>query len=393
MRFRHEMLRGSTPVERGGLDAEYGRPVSGWRDRRFLDLVGCEHPIIQAPMANAGGVDLCVAAIKGGALGSLPCGMLDPDQIREQATQVRARASGPMNLNFLAHEMPEPVDDSRWRELLLPYYRQFGMDGPPPSAPMRVPFDAGVCAVVEEIRPDVVSFHFGLPEDRLLERVRSTGAVILSTATTVDEARVLEQRGVAAIIAQGLEAGGHSGRFLASHGAEPLTLLALLPQVTDAVQVPVIAAGGVADGRGVAAAFMLGASAVQLGTAYLHCPESLIADPHRDMLRDRGTVMTTVYSGGPARAIRGRLVDEIGAMPSEAPPYPLAGAAAVPLFRAAIEAGNFDLMPILAGQASPLGIKLPAEELTRSLALEAFALMELGGTQNDGDRPSPGLQR
>ena len=346
----------------------------GWPDRRWLDLVRSEHPIVQAPMANAGGVELAIAAIEGGAVGSLPCGMLDAEQMREQVAAVRERGSGPLNLNFFCHRMPEQADDHAWRETLQPYYDEFGI-GDPPAAPLRLPFDEAACAVVEEVTPEIVSFHFGLPDSDLLGRVKASGAIVIATATTVEEARWLEQRGIDAVIAQGFEAGGHTGRFLGSDPAEAIGLFALLPQVADAISVPVIAAGGIADGRGIAAAFTLGASAAQLGTAYLHCPESLLPDGARQVLKARPTVMTNIYSGGLARAVRGRLVDELGPIRSEAPPYPLAGAVSGPLFRAALECGDYEFMPMLAGQSAPLAHALPAAELTRRLAADALAII------------------
>jgi len=346
----------------------------GWPDRRVLELVGTEHPIVQAPMANAGGVELCIAAMQGGALGSLPCGMLSAEQVREQAAQVRERGNGSLNLNFFCHRMPEPVDDRQWRDLLQPYYQEFGL-GELPPAPLRLPFDDAALMVVEEVRPEVVSFHFGLPEPKLLQRVKTTGAVVIASATTVEEARWLEQRGVDAVIAQGFEAGGHTSRFLGSDPAEALGLFALLPQIVDAIRVPVVAAGGIADGRSIAAAVILGASAVQLGTAYLNCPESLLPPGAREVLTSRPTVMTNVYSGGLARAVRGRLVDDLGPVRSEAPPYPLAGGVTMPLFRAAIERGDFELLPMLAGQSATLAPALPAADLTRKLAAEALAIL------------------
>ena len=358
-----------------GVDAQRRKLVSSWPDRGFLELVGAAHPIIQAPMANAGGVELAVAAIDGGALGSLACGILSADQVREHMLEVRHRTSRPINLNFFCHQMPDQADDSAWRALLRPYSDEFGVD-PAPPGPLRLPFDEGACAVVEEVKPEVVSFHYGLPAGPLLERVKASGAVILSSATTVDEARWLEERGVDAVIAQGFEAGGHTARFLESDSREALGLFSLLPQIVDAVSVPVIAAGGIADGRGVAAAFALGASAVQIGTAYLLTPESLIDTHFKELLRGRQTVMTNLYSGGLARAPRGRLIDELGPLRSEAPPFPLATAALQPIWRAAQARGEWDFLLPLAGQSAALAERLPAAQLTRKLAAEALSIME-----------------
>ena len=346
-----------------------------WPDRCFLDLVGSEHPIVQAPMAGAGGVDLCVAAMKGGALGSLPCAMLSPDQVRAQVAEVRGRASGPLNLNFFCHEMPAKADDSPWRALLRPYYDEFGVE-PGNGGALRLPFDPEMCAVVEALRPEVVSFHFGLPDEALLARVKATGVVVIGNATSVEEARWLEDRGADAIIAQGFEAGGHTGRFLSADSAEAIGLFALLPQVVDAVSVPVIAAGGLADPRGIAAAFILGASAVQLGTAFLHCPETPISDAHRKRLAGGHTVFTNLMTGGLARGIRGRLVDELGPIRSEAPPYPLASAALAPIRAAAESQGEYGFGPMWAGQSGPLGKSMPALDLTRELAAGALAILE-----------------
>jgi nitronate monooxygenase len=358
-----------------GVDAEYGPLVSGWPDSGFLARIGAEVPIVQAPMAGAGGVDLCVAAIEAGALGSLPCAMLTPEQVHEQTAEVRRCAKGPLNLNFFCHTMPEGVDDSAWRALLRPYYEEYGVE-PGPTGPLRRPFGAAMCEAVCDIGPEVVSFHFGLPEEALLARVRETGAVILSSATTVAEARWLAARGVDALIAQGFEAGGHTARFLP--GGEPVGLIALLPRIRDAVGVPVIAAGGIADARGIAAAFLLGASAVQLGTAYLHTPEAEISDAHRSALHDGETLFTNLLTGGLARGASGRLVRELGPVRGEAPPYPLAAAALAAIRKAAEAKGEYGFGPMWAGQAAPLGRPEPAAALTRRLAAEALALLERG---------------
>ena len=347
---------------------------AAWPDRRFLDLVEIEQPIIQAPMAGAGGVDLCVAAIEGGALGSLPCGMLSPDQVLRQAAEVRGRADGPFNLNFFCHRMPEGASDEAWRALLRPYYEEFGV-APGSGGAMRLPFDSAMASAVEDIRPAAVSFHFGLPDPDLVRRVKAIGTIVIGNATTVEEAVWLERRGAEAVIVQGFEAGGHSGRFLGADPAEAMGLFALLPQVADSVRVPVIAAGAIGDGRGIAAAFALGASAVQLGTAYLHTPEARISDRHRDQLDDGRTIVTNLMTGGLARGLKGRLVDELGPVRDEAPPYPLASAALAPIRRAAESRGEFGFGPMWAGQAAPLGKRLPAAELTRKLAADALAIL------------------
>jgi nitronate monooxygenase len=346
-----------------------------WPDRRFLELVGIQVPIVQAPMAGAGGVDLCVAAIRGGALGSLPCGMLSPEQVRAQVAEVREQVDGPFALNFFCHRMPQNVDDSAWRALLQPYYDEFEVE-PGNGGALRLPFDAEMCGVVEELRPRAVSFHFGLPEPALLGRVKATGAIVIGNATTVEEAQWLGQRGVDSIIAQGFEAGGHTGRFLGSGSAEAMGLFALLPQVVDCASVPVIAAGGIADGRGIAAACILGASAVQLGTAYLHAPEAAISEDHRRRLGEGRTLFTNLLTGGLARGIRGRLVEDLGPVRAEAPPYPMASGALAPIRAAAEKRGESGFGPMWAGQSAPLGQALPAAELTRKLAADALALLE-----------------
>lgn len=342
--------------------------MSDWPDQCFLALSGAPLPIVQAPMAGAGGVDLAVAAIRGGAVGSLPCAMLTPDGVRTQVAAVRAQAEGPLNLNFFCHEMPGETDDSAWRALLQPLFDEAGVDAGAGGGALRRPFGEALCAAVEEARPELVSFHFGLPEEPLLARVRATGARIIGNATTIAEARALSARKVDAIIAQGWEAGGHAGRFLLDPPDEQMGLMALLPQIVDAVDVPVIAAGGIGDARGIAAAFLLGASAVQLGTAFLHCPESLIEPAHRAGLADETaehTTFTNLYSGGLARGLPTPLTDALGPIREEAPPFPLAGLALAPL----------RLRPHFAGQAALLGKAEGAQALTERLGREALALL------------------
>lgn len=308
-----------------------------WPDRRILDLFGIDVPILLAPMAGPGTVELAIAVSDAGGLGSLPCALLSVDQVAEAVEKIRAATPRPLNLNFFCHAAP-PFDDAResaWRARLAPYYREQRLD-PDMAAPqsVRTPFDAGLCRLVERDRPEVVSFHFGLPEPALLERVKATGAKVVSSATTVKEARWLEAHGCDAIIAQGFEAGGHRGMFLTQEVGSQVGTFALVPQVADAVSVPVIAAGAVADARGIVAALALGASAVQIGTAYLFCPEAKVSAAHRDALdsaADEDTMVTNVFTGRPARGIVNRLMREVGPMSPDAPAFPLAAGALAPL--------------------------------------------------------------
>jgi nitronate monooxygenase len=351
--------------------------MSAWPDRRILDLFGIDIPIVQAPMAGASTAEMVVAVSEAGALGSLPCAQLTLEQVRAALDVIRRGTQRPINLNFFCHTPPAP-DAARslaWRARLSPYYVENGLD---PEAPVptsnRAPFDGAYCDLVEHYRPEVVSFHFGLPEKALLERVKATGAKVVSSATTVEEARWLEERGCDAIIAMGLEAGGHRGNFLSDDMTRQVGTFALVPQVVDAVKVPVIAAGAVADARGIVAAFALGASAVQIGTAYLFCPEAQVSAVHREALRtaaDDATMVTNVFTGRPARGIVNRLMSEVGPMSPLAPSFPLAGGALVPL--RSTQAGPRDFTNLWSGQAARLGRALPAGELTRCLAAEALA--------------------
>jgi len=357
-----------------------------WPDRRLIDLFGIEHPIVQAPMAGAMDADLAAAVSAAGGLGSLPCGMLTPDALRDQFAKVRGRTDKPINVNFFCHKPPliSNAREARWRDRLAPYYRELGID---PAAPVpssnRAPFDAAWCDVVEEIKPQVVSFHYGLPAAGLLARVKAAGCRVICSATTPAEAVALEQAGVDAIIAQGTEAGGHRGMFLTDDLAAQVGTFALVPQIADAVTVPVIAAGGIADARGIAAAFALGAAGVQIGTAYLRCPEAKISAPHRAALasaRADSSVLTNVMSGRPARAVVNRLIREVGPLSDLAPEFPLASGALAPLRAKAEAAGSGDFSPMWCGQAAPLGRALPAGELTKALAAEAqAALRRLAG--------------
>ncbi|CAI2935362.1 NAD(P)H-dependent flavin oxidoreductase [Aminobacter niigataensis] len=352
-----------------------------WPDRRILDLLGLDLPILQAPMAGPVDSEMVIAVSEVGGLGGLPCALMSPEKTRTELGIIRQRTSRPISVNFFCHRQPEEdlARESAWKRRLKPFYLELGLD---PAAPTprsaRAPFDAEFCEIVEEFRPEVVSFHFGLPDAGLLDRVKATGAKVLSSATTADEAVWLEQHGCDAIIAQGAEAGGHRGIFLTDDVANQAGTFALVPQVVDAVKVPVIAAGGIADARGIVAAFVLGASAVQIGTAYLFCPEAKVAAPHKAVLRtakDDHTALTNVFTGRPARGIVNRIMREVGPLSDLAPAFPLAGGALAPLRAKSEPQGSGDFMSLWSGQAARLGREMPAAELTRSLAEEAQALL------------------
>ncbi len=352
-----------------------------WPDRRILELFGIDIPILLAPMAGPVLADLAVAVCNAGGLGALPCALLTPEQARGELGKIRAATNGPINLNFFCHTPPVYDEDREmaWRERLKPYYLEFGIDpaGPIPAS-NRAPFDETFCTLVEDFRPTVVSFHFGLPERALLDRVKAAGAKVIASATTVREAVWLEERGCDAIIAQGAEAGGHRGMFLGDDISRQVGTMALVPQVVDAVRVPVIAAGGIADGRGIVAALALGAAAVQVGTAYMFCPEAKISPPHRTALKtahDDDTAMTRVFTGRPARGIVNRIMREVGPMSDLPPAFPLAGGALAPLRGKTEPAGSGDFMSLWSGQAARLAQPMPAAEFTEKLAADALALM------------------
>jgi nitronate monooxygenase len=311
----------------------------------------------------------------------LPAAMLTPDRLREQIVAVRKATDAPLNVNFFCHAeaAPNPEIEARWRNRLAPYYAEAGIDpSAVPAGPVRAPFGEAMCAVIEETRPAVVSFHFGLPAAELLSRVKTVGALILASATTVAEARWLEQHGVDAVIAQGREAGGHRGMFLTDDVDAQPGLISLLPQVRDAVHLQVVAAGGISDGRGIAAAFALGADAVQIGTAYLRTPEATISPLHRAALanaRDDATRLTNVFTGRPARGLVNRFVAEVGPMCPDAPPFPLAAGAAAPLRAAAEQRGSGDFSALWAGESAALAREEDAEALTRRLWAEAVDVM------------------
>jgi nitronate monooxygenase len=336
-------------------------------------LFGTEFPIIQAPMAGVQDHRLAAAVSNAGGLGSLPCAMLSAEGIRKELEALKQKTTRPYNVNFFCHTPPTPSADreAAWRELLGPYYREFGIDPAAiPDGPGRAPFSAAAAEVLAAFKPAVVSFHFGLPQPALLERVRGMGAKILSSATTVDEARWLESQGVDAVIAQGLEAGGHRGMFQTDDLTTQVGTFSLVPQIARAVRVPVIAAGGIADRNSIAAALALGASGVQIGTTYLLCPEATITSAHRAALKSdsvRHTALTNLFTGRPSRGVINRIIRELGPINASVPEFPLATSAIAPLRAKAEARGSGDFSPLWSGQNASGCRELPAAEITRQL--------------------------
>jgi nitronate monooxygenase len=352
-----------------------------WPDRRLIDLFGIEQPLILSPMAGLGTVGLAAAVCDGGGLGSIGCATMQPPIVAETIEQLRRLTRKPINVNFFCHTEAKAITEREqaWHDRLSPYFRGLGIAQA--SSPPRLaiePFGDAMCKVIEDCKPKVVSFHFGLPSPHLLARVKAAGCRVISSATTVEEAVWLEAAGVDAVIAQGSEAGGHRATFLAANPnhavASQVGTFALVPQIVDAVSVPVIAAGGIGDGRGIAAAFALGAAAAQIGTAFLLCPEAATSLLHRHALRrarENVTVLTNVFTGRPARVLANGLVFDLGPISDDAPDFPLP-MGEISLLRAKAEQqGNSDFTPLWSGQAAPLATEMPATALTLKLVREA----------------------
>ena len=337
------------------------------------DFFGIGLPVIQAPMAGVQTSALAIAVSNAGGLGSLPCAMLTPESLQAELAAITAQTRRPYNVNFFCHTPPEPdlAREARWRAALAPYYAEFGIDpAAVPTGGGRTPFTHELADLLEAFKPPVVSFHFGLPSSELLQRVKSWGAKVLSSATTVAEARWLEANGADAVIAQGLEAGGHRGMFLSEDLTTQVGTMALLPQILRAVRLPVIAAGGIADARGVSAALALGAAGVQVGTSYLLCPEATTLALHRAALKSQRaehTALTNLITGRPARGILNRLMLELGPLSKAPPAFPLATSALAPLKTAAEKLGRDDFSTLWAGQNASGCCEISAARLTRQL--------------------------
>jgi nitronate monooxygenase len=335
-------------------------------------LLGVELPVVQAPMAGVQDEALAIAVAHAGGLGSMPCAMLSHARL-EAALQRFASLSPSINLNFFCHALVEPSgeQEQRWRRALEPYYREFGVAPPEPTtAGARRPIDAATVALLESFRPRVVSFHFGLPAPDLLQRIKGWGAVVLASATTVDEGRWLERHGADIVIAQGIEAGGHRGQFLPDDLTAQPSTLELVSVLAKALAVPVIAAGGIAGRSDVETMLAAGAAAVQAGTAYLLCPEARTSAVHRAALQQAGrdSAVTNLFSGRPARGLMNRLMRELGPLSDLPPPFPWASQALGPLRAHAEARGLDDFSPLWAGTKANRFADQTAAAVTRTLA-------------------------
>ncbi|QYJ87599.1 nitronate monooxygenase [Shewanella mesophila] len=337
-------------------------------------LLDIKLPIIQAPMAGVQDSELAIAVCQAGALGSLPCAMLNAEQLQQQIGQLKAAINGPFNLNFFCHQMPEdsPAIQDKWRARLQGYFDELAIpDEQKNSAPTRMPFSHEIADVIEPFSPPIISFHFGLPEKALMNRIKGWGTKVISTATTLAEAKWLQLNGVDAIIAQGVEAGGHRGMFLTEDLSTQVGLFSLLGQLKGQIEVPIIAAGGIGDSESVQAALLLGASAVQVGTAYLLCHQSKTSQLHRDALQSERryhSALTTLFSGKPARGIVNRVMHELGPLNPLVPPFPYGGADMAVLRQYAERMGKDDFSPLWSGQNPDACQSICATKLTYQLA-------------------------
>lgn len=352
-----------------------------WPSDRLQKLFGIEHPVIQAPMAGASTPAMAVAVANAGGMGSLGCAMLTAEQLRAAASEVAAGTNRAVNFNFFVHEEPDLAKHAPgpMHAALKPYYAEYGLGEPVAPQEGAPAFNDEMLAALLACAPKVVSFHFGLPSARAVQDLKRIGTKLIGNATNVAEAKVLEAAGMDAIVAQGAEAGGHRGAFIGAAHENDMGTMALVPLVVDAVSVPVIAAGGIFDGRGVAAAMMLGASGAQIGSAFLRAPESSAAALHKQALAetpDNATKLTRLFSGRPARSIRNRLVRELAAHEGDAAPFPTQRAVIAPLTKAAAAKGSADFMQLWSGQAGLRAEAAPSAQIFRRICDEALALLK-----------------
>lgn len=351
-----------------------------WPVTRLQALFGIEHPVVQAPMAGASTPAMAIAVANAGGLGSLGCAAMTGEQVRAAAAEVAAGTGGPVNFNFFVHEEPDLArhDHAAMRAALAPFYAEFGLGEPPAPKAGAPAFDDAMLEILLACKPKVASFHFGLPKPHAIAALKRAGVTLVGNATNVAEAKALEAGGMDAIVAQGVEAGGHRGAFIGAAHENDMGTMALVPLVVDAVSIPVIAAGGIFDGRGVAAALMLGAAGAQVGSVFLRAPESMISPLHKQALAetpDNSTKLTRLFSGRAARSIRNRLVRELADHENDAAPFPTQRTVIAPLSKAAADRGSADFMQLWSGQAGLRAEALPSAQIYKRICDEALALL------------------
>ncbi len=315
--------------------------------------LGIKLDIIQAPMAGVQNWELALAVSEAGGLGSIPCGMLTPEQVVSEIEAFTARSSKPYNLNFFCHDMP-PIDEealATWQSTLQGYYDLLDAKVPSEIGGLRYPFDADMADAIEAFKPPVVSFHFGLPSPELVARIKSWGSVILSSATTLEEGVWLQNNGADMVIAQGIEAGGHRAMFLTDDLSNQMTTNDLVNELKQHLTVPIIAAGGIASSADVERLITMGCCGVQIGTAFLLCDEAKISQVHRSAIQSGNsrTEITNVFSGRPARGIINKVMLEQGFISTNAPAFPYASIAMAPLRAKAELQASGDFSPLWAG--------------------------------------------
>ncbi|MEP5729498.1 MAG: nitronate monooxygenase [Sulfitobacter sp.] len=337
----------------------------------FFESIGAKYPLIQAPMAGAQDEELAIAVSQSGGIGSIPCAGLTPERLKASADRFHKATSGPVNLNFFCHKVVErdPQREAIWLRELAPFYDAHALTPDYPKTGFSRALDEEMVKVVCTLNPAIASFHFGLPKTEYLDRIRTSGAKIIATATTIKEALFLEEQGCDAVIAQGREAGGHQGAFLASENPLRQSTMDLVHQISSAVVIPVIAAGGIADIVSIRAAIDAGASGVQIGTRFLKSPEARITPLHRSFLEgneDLDTEITNVFTGRPARGFVNKLVRELGPINPNVQTFPLAISALAPLKSAT--AGTADFTSLWAGQNWKTGDAKPAKQIVKQLS-------------------------
>jgi len=355
-----------------------------WPDIRLQKLLDIEHPLIQAPMAGVSTPAMAFAAAGAGCLGSLGCAMTPPAALENLLREMKSTGNQPINFNFFVHDEPDltDFDPLPMTTALQAEYQAAGLGTVPAPKTGASAFSDETLDILLKNPPQVVSFHFGLPTPRAVTALKNKGVRLLGCATSVAEAKMLEAGGMDAIVAQGTEAGGHRGSFIGNPALNDMGTMALVPLIVDALNIPVIAAGGIFDGRGIAAAFALGAAGVQLGTAFMRAPEASTHPLHKQALASTPDAKTKLFSGRPARSMRNHLTDTFASLEEHAAPFPTQRTLIAPLAKAALKRGSTDFHNLWSGQAGSRAQEITTSEIIDGLITEALALLSGKPPQN-----------